>query len=111
MRYTLVSSGDGTYLYSCADTFSFFSFSWDPIAGKCLNSGFQDGTRPIGPNGANLTSSGSTNTGNLGDSSDSSDGFKKFGNGATPMRTYSDATLGRFAVAIAVLSLTVAFFV
>ncbi len=39
---------------------------WDPIANKCLctgsNCAFEDSTRPIGPNGANLTSEGGQNT-------------------------------------------------
>ncbi|KDN47966.1 left border a protein [Tilletiaria anomala UBC 951] len=55
---------------------------WDPIAGKCLCSdsscAFTDGTRPIGPNGANLTSSATTNS----DGSDSNgapvDPYKSF---------------------------------
>ncbi|CAO1635926.1 unnamed protein product [Parajaminaea phylloscopi] len=56
---------------------------WDPIAGKCLNSGFTDDTRAIGPNGANVAASGGTNT-NGSESAGataSTDPFKSF-NGA-----------------------------
>lgn len=87
-----------------------FMISWDPIAGKCLNSGFQDGTRPIGPNGANLTSSGSTKTGSLTDSTDNSDGFKKFGNGISSVHTHSKTTYGKFVLAMITLSLTLVLF-
>uniref|UniRef100_V5ESH3 Polysaccharide deacetylase n=2 Tax=Kalmanozyma brasiliensis (strain GHG001) TaxID=1365824 RepID=V5ESH3_KALBG len=63
---------------------------WDPVGAKCLCTGsacaFDDSTRPIGPNGSNLTSSGSTNTGSSagagGSPSASSD----------PYRTFSGAT-------------------
>jgi hypothetical protein len=55
---------------------------WDPVAGKCLKSGYQDNTRAIGPNGANLTSTGSTNldTNSLtGSKKTDNDGFQTFG--------------------------------
>lgn len=59
---------------------------WDPIAGKCLNSGFTDDTRAIGPNGANVEASGGTNTnGNeSAGASATSDPFTSF-NGAARM--------------------------
>lgn len=52
---------------------------WDPIAGKCLNQGFTDDTRAIGPNGANVAASGGTNT-NGSESSGSTTGptFQSF---------------------------------
>lgn len=85
-----------------------FTTSWDPIAGKCLNSGFQDDTRPIGPNGANLTSSGSTNTGDLSDSSGSSDGFKKFGSGAHRLQVDLKNNIGPLIV-LSAISLCITF--
>ena len=61
---------------------------WDPVAAKCLCTGstcaFDDSTRPIGPNGSNLTSTGSQNTGSPAGSSPSasSDPYRTFGSGA-----------------------------
>lgn len=52
---------------------------WDPIAGKCLNSGYTDATRQIGPNGANLTSTGSTNVDGSDNKGGSDDPYKTFG--------------------------------
>lgn len=61
---------------------------WDPIAAKCLCTGsacaFDDSTRPIGPNGDNLTSSGGQNTGSSAGSSPSAS--------VDPYRTFSGAT-------------------
>lgn len=77
---------------------------WDPIAGKCLNSGFTDETRAIGPNGANLTSTGSTNT----DGADSqggkstSDGYQTFGSGGAQIQP-------PVAVSIALVALSAVF--
>ncbi|KAN0065437.1 hypothetical protein ACQY0O_001273 [Thecaphora frezii] len=62
---------------------------WDPIAGKCLcsggNCGFTDDTRAIGPNGANLTSSGSSNQAGSSSASATQDPYRNF-NGASPIK-------------------------
>lgn len=55
---------------------------WDPVAGRCLNSGYTDVTRPIGPNGANLTSTGSTNVATNSTPGTTVDPYKTFGGGA-----------------------------
>ncbi|PWO00075.1 hypothetical protein FA09DRAFT_328198 [Tilletiopsis washingtonensis] len=51
---------------------------WDPIAGKCLNSGFTDETRSIGANGQGITSTGTTGTA-TDDSGTKIDPFTTFG--------------------------------
>ncbi|CEH14235.1 hypothetical protein CBOM_02102 [Ceraceosorus bombacis] len=51
---------------------------WDPIAGKCLNSGFKDETRTIGQNGEGITSTGNTNTDGA-TTSGGGDGYSTFG--------------------------------
>lgn len=55
---------------------------WDPIAGKCLcndsSCAFADGTRPIGPNGANLTSAATTNVDGSGSNGTPADPYKNF---------------------------------
>lgn len=62
---------------------------WDPIGNKCLCSGgdcqFNDATRSIGPNGANLTSNGGTNVGGNDTAASAKDPYQSFnGNGAVP---------------------------
>lgn len=56
---------------------------WDPVAGKCLCNGgscsFTDQTRPIGPNGANLTSNASTNAAGSAAPTKSSDAYTPWG--------------------------------
>jgi len=75
---------------------------WDPIAGMCLCNGtdcsFQDDSRPIGPNGANLTGGDSNTT--TSTSASSSASFVSFnGNGAPsifPIGTWPAIVLGVF---------------
>jgi len=63
---------------------------WDPVAGNCLCTGsscqFQDNSRPIGPNGANLTGGGTGGSG--GDATASGAAAASYlpfnGNGASP---------------------------
>ena len=61
---------------------------WDPVAGKCLCSGnscqFTDATRSIGPNGANLTSSGGQNLDGSDAAKATADPFRTFNNVAAP---------------------------
>ncbi|UZJ55063.1 hypothetical protein CBS101457_004383 [Exobasidium rhododendri] len=77
---------------------------WDPVAGKCLNSGYTDDTRAIGPNGANLTSSATTNVANTTGSA--VDGYETFG-GAASLHQSSRATAGCLGLSLllAVVSL------
>lgn len=61
---------------------------WDPVAGKCIctssTCSFTDQSRPIGPNGANLTGGG-TGTSDGSSPSESSNPYIPFnGNGALP---------------------------
>ncbi|GAC98663.1 candidate polysaccharide deacetylase [Pseudozyma hubeiensis SY62] len=78
---------------------------WDPINARCTCNGsgcaFDDSTRPIGPNGSNLTSSGSSNTGSSSGSSPSasSDPYRTFGSGAG--RTTSSSVFGWAASVVA----------
>lgn len=51
---------------------------WDPIAGKCLDAGYQDNTRSIGPNGENAKSGG-TNADGSSSSADGNDPYTSFG--------------------------------
>ncbi|KJA28359.1 hypothetical protein HYPSUDRAFT_155525 [Hypholoma sublateritium FD-334 SS-4] len=73
---------------------------WDPIGGKCLcNQGscaFSDNSRPIGPNGANLTGG---DTGSAFTSSAASTSYVPFNSAALPMLSagaWSGITLGLF---------------
>ncbi|GAK65039.1 carbohydrate esterase family 4 protein [Moesziomyces antarcticus] len=77
---------------------------WDPVAAKCLCSGsqcgFTDSTRPIGPNGDNLTSTGSQNTGSSSASASASvDPYRNFGGAA---RSTPTSTLLMWGVSAAV---------
>ncbi|KAI9512900.1 hypothetical protein F5148DRAFT_654881 [Russula earlei] len=75
---------------------------WDPIAGKCLCTGsscqFQDNSRPIGPNGANLTGGGFG--GNVSSPSASATFVPFNGNAAPifPIGTWPAIMLGVFGV-------------
>ncbi|EPQ30700.1 uncharacterized protein PFL1_01601 [Pseudozyma flocculosa PF-1] len=69
---------------------------WDPVAGKCLCSGsgcgFSDSTRAIGPNGANLTSSGSNNLdGKAASATASQDPYRNFNGAAATVKMGSVA--------------------
>ncbi|PWN22436.1 hypothetical protein BCV69DRAFT_281430 [Microstroma glucosiphilum] len=59
---------------------------WDPIAGKCLASGYTDTTRSIGANGANVAPQGGTN---VNGSSSSGDTYQSFNAATSPPKGYS----------------------
>jgi hypothetical protein len=79
---------------------------WDPIQGHCLcNSStcsFTDASRPIGPNGANLTGGGSGGTfGGSGPSASATSTFVPFnGSGATPSATIPAGIFGAAVVGL-----------
>ncbi|KAK0519622.1 hypothetical protein OC834_006186 [Tilletia horrida] len=67
---------------------------WDPIAAKCLcngsNCAFSDGTRAIGPNGQNLTSSPVTNAdGDTGSATTTRDPYTQWNTAPPSARTVS----------------------
>lgn len=74
---------------------------WDPIAGKCLCSSsscqFTDATRPIGPNGANLTSSPTTNVDGTS-SSGTSDPYSSFNAAVSKAGGYQGLIAGALTV-------------
>ncbi|KAL9940535.1 hypothetical protein V8E36_000023 [Tilletia maclaganii] len=81
---------------------------WDPIAAKCLCQGsscaFTDGTRAIGPNGQNLTSSPTTNTDSDTGTSTTRDPYTGFNSSPPSARLVSGAiSAGLGLVLIAVL--------
>jgi hypothetical protein len=62
---------------------------WDPIAGKCLASGYTDTSRSIGTNGANAAPQGGTNVNGSSGSSSSGDSYQSFNAAMSPLLGYS----------------------
>ncbi|KAG2069469.1 hypothetical protein BDR04DRAFT_1101568 [Suillus decipiens] len=83
MRYRLPSN--------CSTPF------WDPIAGSCLcqssDCAFTDNSRPIGPNGANLTGGGTGGDGFNASDSAPTPTYINF-NGASPVKLWSGSFVG-----------------
>lgn len=84
---------------------------WDPIDGKCIctssTCAFQDDSRPIGPNGANLTGGG-TGSDTSAEASQSSDPYVPFnGNGALSISTAAWPAVFFSAFAVLVGAFTV----
>ncbi|KAI0001863.1 hypothetical protein BJV77DRAFT_970038 [Russula vinacea] len=78
---------------------------WDPVKGTCLCSGascqFQDNSRPIGPNGANLTGDNGTDAASNGRPSPTPSFLSFNGNGATaslPAGTWPAIMIGFFGI-------------
>lgn len=77
---------------------------WDPIKGACLESGFEDQTRSIGPNGENSNPGGTNSDGSSSSGTNNTDPYTSF-SGSSMGVQFAPSMLGGalalFAVAMA----------